>query len=182
MWLLGTSVKANSDAFCIVTPPHFFFTVAIRMVSFTTCVQKKLSPFQSAWQTESSEDKKPFLAWNALWNVFENKVVNNNCHQNLALSNAFFIVSRPQRACCIFKFQMVGWLHDRQASIFKDVQAHMKVHLCIWLSICKRYLHILLPETDELKLNGTVADSHHSAGSGYLWRLLSWERMKKQQP
>ena len=81
--------------------------VAILWGSFATCVQREQSPHHSAWQTRSSEDQKPFLAWNVLWNVFENKVVNDNCHQKLALSNAFFIVSRPQRACLVLRSQMV---------------------------------------------------------------------------
>lgn len=63
MWLLDMSIKANTDAFCIVTPLHIFsLLLPLARVSFTTYVQKKLSPFHSAWQTESSEDKKPFLA------------------------------------------------------------------------------------------------------------------------
>lgn len=133
---------------CLLHPPHSaFFPLLLLFTggSFTTCFQRKLSPFYSACQTESSEDKERFLAWNALWNVFENKVINDNCHQRLALSNAFFIVFRPKRTCCILKFQMVGWLCDRQASIFKYVQAHMKVHLCISLPIYKLYPHILFP-------------------------------------
>lgn len=51
---------------CPLHPPptlHFFSLLSPFIgVSFSPCVQRKLSPFHSAWQTESSEDKKPFLA------------------------------------------------------------------------------------------------------------------------
>lgn len=104
-WLWDVSVKANTDAFCI-SPPTL--PLPLTGAPFTTCVQRKLSVFHSSWQTGSSEDKKAFLAWNALWNVFENKVVNDNRHQKPVLSNTFFIVSRPKRACLVLKFQTVG--------------------------------------------------------------------------
>lgn len=139
------SIKANTDVFCILPHSAFFLCCCYSLGVLSLPVFKRNSPFHSACQTESSEDKKCFLAWNALWNVFENKVINDNCHQKLALSNAFFIVFKPKSPCCILKFQMVGWLCDRQASIFKYVQAHMKVHLCISLPIYKLYPHILFP-------------------------------------
>lgn len=54
--------KANTDVFCIPAPSlHFLFAMPFSGGSFTTCVQRKLLPFHPAWQTESSEDKKPFL-------------------------------------------------------------------------------------------------------------------------
>ena len=104
---LLVSVEANIAASVFPLVLHFLFMVAILWGSFATCVQREQSPHHSAWQTRSSEDQKPFLAWNVLWNVFENKVVNDNCHQKLALSNAFFIVSRPQKACLVLRSQMV---------------------------------------------------------------------------
>lgn len=75
------------------------------------------------------KQNKPFLAWNAVWDVLDNQVVNDNCHQNL-LFQMHFSVSRPERSCTL-KFRMVGCLCDWRAGISKSVQARRNVHLCI---------------------------------------------------
>lgn len=68
-----------------------------------------------------------------------------------------------------------------------DKQAYLSMYKHTWKCTCaSNYLFVnyicthYCQKIDELKLNGTAADSHHGAGPGYLWRLLSWKRMKKK--
>lgn len=46
-WLLDVSAKANADVLCILPILHFSLLLPFTEGSFTTCVQRKLSPFSS---------------------------------------------------------------------------------------------------------------------------------------